>query len=308
MKRTSVGVAASLAAVSAMAGAGAGRAQVVSEIGQGLHETGRAGLDTLGQTYNGIGSVAASPFRDFGVLRTKLPPPLEKARSRPYDVRGLGSCKAVLSEVADLDLVLGPDIDTPNIEHHRSMYVSAADMAGSAAVDAMRSAVDHFIPMHDTIRKLTGAERAQKKLDSAMLAGKVRRGFLKSYGMQHNCAWPAAPASFVSGARRPGVDGGGDAGDPAARADDAGGDRRGDRPGERARRRRAGGQPRARAAGGPVAARAARGHRGAGRGVAYRPLRRCGVAHDRAVAQLRRSRSAGPRPPPAGRGRLGGSW
>ena len=183
--------------VGVMATAGAAFAQVGSQIGEGFHSTGRAGLDTLGQTYNGMGSVASTPFRDFNVVHAKMPPPLERARIHPYDVRGLTSCGAVLNEVSELDLVLGPDIDTPDIEKHRNMYNNAADLAGSAAVDAMRSAVDHFIPMRDTIRKLTGAEREQKKMEKAVLSGKVRRGFLKSYGMQHNCAWPAAPAGFT---------------------------------------------------------------------------------------------------------------
>lgn len=196
MKRSGLSLAACIVGCSLVTAGGAG-AQVGAQIGEGFHSTGRAGMDTLGQTYNGIGSVASTPFRDFGVVRTKLPPPLDRARMHPYGVRGLNSCEAVLHEVAELDLVLGPDIDTPDIEKHRNMYNNAADLAGSAAVDAMRSAVNHFIPMRDTIRKLTGAEREQKRMEKAMLSGKVRRGFLKSYGMQHNCAWPAAPAGFT---------------------------------------------------------------------------------------------------------------
>ncbi len=192
MSRSGLSIVASLAVGGSLAAAGLCQAQV----GQAYRDGSRAGLDTLGQTYNGMGGVVTSPFRDFGVMRAKLPPPLEKARTRPYDVRGLGSCEAVLNEVADLDLVLGPDLDTPDIEHHRNMYGRGADMAASAAVDAVRSAANHFIPMRDTIRKITGADRADKKLAKAVLSGQVRRAFLKSYGMQHNCAWPAAPIGF----------------------------------------------------------------------------------------------------------------
>ena len=197
MKRSTLSLAACVVGGGVLAAAGGAGAQVGSQISEGVHSTGRAGMDTLGQTYNGIGSVASTPFRDFGMVHTKLPPPLDRARMHPYGVRGLTSCEAVLHEVSELDLVLGPDIDTPDIEKHRNMYNNAADLAGSAAVDAMRSAVNHFIPMRDTIRKLTGAEREQNKLEKAILSGKVRRGFLKSYGMQHNCAWPAAPSGFT---------------------------------------------------------------------------------------------------------------
>ena len=191
MKRSHFGVAACLAGGCSLA-AGAATAQV----GQVGRESGRAGWDTLGQTYNGMGGVVASPFRDFNVMRAKIPPPLQAARSKPYNTKGLNSCQAVLDEVSELDLVLGPDVDTPDIEVRRSMYVRGADMAASTAIDAVRSAANHFIPMRGTIRKITGADRAEKKVKQAVLAGQIRRGFLKSYGMQHNCAWPAAPEGF----------------------------------------------------------------------------------------------------------------
>ncbi|MBE7218796.1 MAG: hypothetical protein INR64_10025 [Caulobacteraceae bacterium] len=194
MQRRSFSTAICLATVCALPAAPAG-----AQVGQAYRDSGRAGIDTLGQTYNGMGMVVASPFRDFGVMRAKIPPPLVKASSKPYDTKGLNSCDAVKDEVADLDLVLGPDIDTPDIEKHRNLYNRGSEFVSSAAVDAVRSAANHFIPMRDTIRKISGADRMQKKVEKAVLAGRVRRGFLKSYGMQHNCAWPAAPASFRPG-------------------------------------------------------------------------------------------------------------
>lgn len=197
MKRTPVSAAVSIAIGCALPATPVGAQGI--QPGQAYRDSSRAGLDTLGQTYNGMGSVVASPFRDFGVMKAKIPPPLEKARTKPYDVKGLNTCEAVRDEVSDLDLVLGPDIDTPDIEKHRDMYNRGSEMVASAAVDAVRSAANHFIPMRDTIRKISGADRAQKKVDKAMTAGRVRRGFLKSYGMQHNCAWPAAPAGFHPG-------------------------------------------------------------------------------------------------------------
>ena len=191
MMRSNLGLAACIfGGCSLVAGA------ATAQVGEAYREGGRAGWDTLGQTYNGMGGVVTSPFRDFNVMRAKIPPPLQQASSRPYNTKGLDSCQAVLSEVAELDLVLGPDVDTPDIEVRHSMYVRGADMAASTAIDAVRSAANHFIPMRGTIRKITGADRAEKKVKKAVLAGQIRRGFLKSYGMQHNCAWPAAPEGF----------------------------------------------------------------------------------------------------------------
>lgn len=155
-----------------------------------------AGWDTLGQTYNGMGGAISAPLRDFNVVRLRTAPVLSRARKRTYDTRGLNSCQAVLTEVSALDVVLGPDLDTPDVGRHHNMYGRGADMAASTALDAVRSAADHFIPMRGTIRKISGADRAEKKKKSAELAGQIRRGFLKSYGMEHNCAWPAAPIGF----------------------------------------------------------------------------------------------------------------
>ncbi len=47
------------------------------------------------------------------------------------------------------------------------------------------------------MRKLSGAERRDKRVAEAITAGKLRRAYLKGAGMQKNCAPPAAPSWFV---------------------------------------------------------------------------------------------------------------
>lgn len=151
---------------------------------------------TFGETYNGLGGAVRSPFRDFNLMQEKIPVALSKAKGDVYDVSGLDSCEAVATAIAELDLVLGPDVDTPKVEDQRSRSQRLASAAADGAVNAARGALDHYIPVRGVVRQITGARKYEKEVTRANLAGSVRRGFLKAVGMQQNCAWPAAPISF----------------------------------------------------------------------------------------------------------------
>jgi hypothetical protein len=43
------------------------------------------------------------------------------------------------------------------------------------------------------VRKLSGAERYERKVAAAIAAGSVRRAYLKGLGQAAGCAAPAAP-------------------------------------------------------------------------------------------------------------------
>ena len=152
-----------------------------------------AGADTFDVAYHGVGGAMEAPFKDFGLMRDQIPAVLKRAAAGPYDRGGLDTCQALTEEVAALDLALGPDLDTPDVEKTSDMYVRGAALAGDAALDAMRSAAVGYIPMRSVIRKVSGAEKLEKRTKKAILAGSVRRGFLKAIGMERGCGWPAAP-------------------------------------------------------------------------------------------------------------------
>ncbi len=150
---------------------------------------------TGGDVYSGVGTAAKQPFRDLNMMQDPIPLVLIRAEASPYDIEGLDSCDAILNKVAQLDLALGPDLDSPK-DHGRSRTSHTASMAAVAALDAASSAAEGFLPMRSVIKQVSGAARYDNHVKHAVLAGTVRRGFLKAVGMQHNCGWPASPLGF----------------------------------------------------------------------------------------------------------------
>ena len=150
---------------------------------------------TGGELYLGAGAAIKAPLRDLNMMQDKIAPVLLRAESHPYDLTGVNSCSDVLDRVAELDLALGPDVDTPKASK-RTRVARGADFAASTALDAAGSAAEHFIPMRGTIKQLSGAARYENHVKHAALAGTTRRSFLKAVGMEHSCVWPAAPLDF----------------------------------------------------------------------------------------------------------------
>jgi hypothetical protein len=64
------------------------------------------------------------------------------------------------------------------------------------AVSLVKDTAEGVIPMKSWVRKLSGAEKNDKRVRQAVLAGEIRRAFLKGLGVMHDCRWPAAPLSF----------------------------------------------------------------------------------------------------------------
>lgn len=158
--------------------------------------SGGAVSDTVNQTASGVGGAVRAPLRDFNLMQEGVPAVLVQAEHNPYDMAGLNDCPSLLVVIGQLDLALGPDMDTPRESIHRDAYGKGASMAAEAALDAVKDTAEGVIPMKSWVRKLSGAENFEKKARRAISAGTVRRGFLKGLGVMHNCGWPAAPLSF----------------------------------------------------------------------------------------------------------------
>ncbi len=150
----------------------------------------------VSQTTSGVGKAMSAPLHDFNLVNEKIPPSLIKALYTPYDMVGMEGCPALLKEIADLDLALGPDLDTPAEPKAHDMYLKGASFAAEAALDAVKDTAEGVVPMKSWVRKLSGAEQADKKIRRAIQAGFARRAFLKGLGVMQNCAWPAAPLNF----------------------------------------------------------------------------------------------------------------
>jgi predicted TIM-barrel fold metal-dependent hydrolase len=73
------------------------------------------------------------------------------------------------------------------------MFNKGASLAADAALEAVRSATGGVIPVRGWVRRFSGAARAEQEAKAVALAGSVRRGYLKAFGLMKGCDWPAAP-------------------------------------------------------------------------------------------------------------------
>ncbi|CAN5144509.1 hypothetical protein BH10PSE4_BH10PSE4_06410 [soil metagenome] len=144
---------------------------------------------------SGFEGAASAPLRDMNLLRTKIPPVLLEAMADAY-ARPAGkkiSCDTLIALVAPLDLALGEDLDRKPADGSEDLMDRGKRMAGSAALGAMASAAQDLIPMRGWVRKLSGAEKHDQLVQSAIASGAVRRAYLKGLGESRGCNPPATP-------------------------------------------------------------------------------------------------------------------
>jgi hypothetical protein len=145
---------------------------------------------------NGIVDSATSPLEDLNLRRVAIPDVLTRAVKNPYDMDGLDHCEQIAAEVGRLDEALGRDLDEAPPPDKRTRVQKVGGAVHDAAAEGAKSEVDHFIPFRGWIRALSGAARHDRKVQEAIRAGGIRRGYLKGVGMRKNCAPPAAPSWF----------------------------------------------------------------------------------------------------------------
>lgn len=136
----------------------------------------------------------ASPLHDLNLVRVEIPPVLKKAQQGPYAVAPEAACPELLAEVRELDAVLGPDLDAPPSGSDPTLLEQGAGMAEGAAVGAVRGTTESLVPFRGWVRRLTGAERHSRNVAAAIVAGTVRRAFIKGLMNSRPCA-SAPPAA-----------------------------------------------------------------------------------------------------------------
>jgi hypothetical protein len=92
------------------------------------------------------------------------------------------------AEIRELNAALGPDIDLPG-----GKGASVSKKLTDATFNLARSAVSSVVPYRGVVRQVTGAEKRARSVNEALLAGTVRRAYLKGYGEMLSCAYPASP-------------------------------------------------------------------------------------------------------------------
>ena len=146
--------------------------------------------------HSGVKGVAESPFRDMNMLRTKIPEVLLKAMADPYEWPGNGRCADLIARLTPLNDALGEDLDVVAVTDEDGMMAKGK----TTALTLASGAASDVIPFRGWIRKLSGAERHDKYVQAAILAGAVRRAYLKGLGEAKGCAAPALPSHELAGA------------------------------------------------------------------------------------------------------------
>jgi hypothetical protein len=143
---------------------------------------GFAGCATTTQTSSerGAGAVSGAvsqPFRDLSLIRKAVPEVLARAVADPYATSTPVDCDAVSREIGELDAILGPDLKAGG----KDKGGDAFDMVAGA----LSGALD--LPFRGVVRKVSGAEKRDRDAARAVLAGMVRRGFLKGQALTAGC-------------------------------------------------------------------------------------------------------------------------
>lgn len=140
-----------------------------------------------------IGEAAVSPLNDFNLVKTEISPVLMNAKKDVYLSPNVAACDVIGKEIAELDGVLGPDLDTPVSENNPGLIERGKDEIDNAATGALKGAAEGVVPFRGWVRRLTGAERHSREVSAAIAAGIVRRAYLKGFGQASGCQAPAAP-------------------------------------------------------------------------------------------------------------------
>lgn len=134
-----------------------------------------------------VEEIPLQPLRDLNLDKEEIPPLLIDIGNHPYSAGGLTDCAVIGKAIADIDIMLGPDMDTPREE--RSDLAKGADTAGEMAQDI----VGGLIPFRGLVREISGAKARERYLGELVMAAAVRRGFLKGIGLERGCEPPATP-------------------------------------------------------------------------------------------------------------------
>lgn len=120
------------------------------------------------------------PLRDLGVMREEPPEILARAVEQPYALPNGFDCDANLAEIAELDQVLGPDLRLPG-EGQDEFWVDPPGLIAGVISGAIG------LPYSSVVRRLTGAARRDRALRGAIMAGMVRRSFLRGIMLSRGC-------------------------------------------------------------------------------------------------------------------------
>lgn len=141
-----------------------------------------------------------TPLVDLNLKRQKIPEKLQGCAANPYAMPLPPLCFNINKELAELDALLGPDMEPqplpwlppPETEDHIQQGMKQVpSLAREHAVGMVQSKAN-VIPFRGMVRKITGAEKHAQAVADAYEAGRLRRAFLKGLARAYHCP-PLAP-------------------------------------------------------------------------------------------------------------------
>ena len=147
------------------------------------------------------GAVTA-PLRDFNVVKTEIPEVLTQAVADPYArPPGKWTCRQLIALIMPLEEALGPDIDRAIVDDS-----TMTERGKSTALGLGAELASGAIPFRGVVRRVSGAATHDRMVQDAILAGSVRRAYLKGLGESKSCGPPATPSHERAGAATPVVE------------------------------------------------------------------------------------------------------
>jgi hypothetical protein len=159
-------------------------------------------MTTAEANRDSLGGAVQAPLRDVNVVRTKIPPILLDSMHDPYERPAQVDCANLVVLIAPLDEALGVDLDIIPPREDEDLIERGKDAASDGALSLLASAASDMIPFRGWVRKLSGAERHDRLVQSAVAAGAVRRAYLKGLGEARGCNPPATPSHVKSAVER----------------------------------------------------------------------------------------------------------
>jgi hypothetical protein len=134
-------------------------------------------------------AVLNQPFADLNFSGVAIPPILARAQADPFALPG--DCEGVDREIAALSLFLGPALSS------REKPAAAGNGTANFAWGAARSAAGSVIPFRGVVRWISGADRRDRQVQEAVLAGYVRRAYLEGIEEGQGCNAPILSTGSV---------------------------------------------------------------------------------------------------------------
>ncbi|MBS0363161.1 MAG: hypothetical protein JSR98_17425 [Proteobacteria bacterium] len=120
---------------------------------------------------------------NLGLTGADVPPMLALVKADPYKAPVAPACDTIPAEILQLSNLLGPDLD--------SGVAAPEQTLTQRGVEAAKG----FVPYSGVVRFVTGANKKDKDMHEAILAGYARRGFLRGMEINLKCGAAAQAAA-----------------------------------------------------------------------------------------------------------------